>query len=306
MNATTIMAYHFNADLYHPACMILIATGNVAAKDDDAERVLDEWAATMGINRQDESTYDSHNFPKVIFADNIEPTDYCGKCQENLMGFDVPKRVVDHRMKGWEYEPADLSVGIRDGGWMHDDMEDDIIEEELASVTDEKGNVTNWLMITCPTCGEQRLVFSHDYDPDVAQQYAAREFGKEKGTSAAQWAFDGNSPESQYRRVLAGIEVGDPEIMGMMTEPLSGEWADGLTLNDVYRAAGLSNDEESDWESPEQYQEVLDAFEEGYATGYWEAIEAICRAYLQPEVLARYRLERDSDGAVTRRTPSDR
>jgi uncharacterized alpha/beta hydrolase family protein len=52
----------------------------------DSEDMLDIIAKKIGIERMDEYTFDSWDFPKVIFADQIddENIDYCGECQKSI------------------------------------------------------------------------------------------------------------------------------------------------------------------------------------------------------------------------------
>jgi hypothetical protein len=51
---------------------------------------------------------------------------------------------------------------------------------------------------------------------------------KTMAENAASWVFDGNTDTDTYRRVLAGIEDGDPEIMDALPFlDWSGQWADG-------------------------------------------------------------------------------
>lgn len=94
MRATDIVGYTFNADQFHPECLRL-PTGKGEAFDGWAladgvwmpvEQNLDEIAAAFGINRQDESTFDSGDFPKVIFASQVEDDDdVCGRCGAPLL-----------------------------------------------------------------------------------------------------------------------------------------------------------------------------------------------------------------------------
>jgi len=94
MHATTIVGYTFNADTYHPSCLTL-PTGPDEAFDgwDLADGVrmstednLNEIAYAFGINRADESSFDSGDFPKVIFACQVESDDEtCGACGAPLL-----------------------------------------------------------------------------------------------------------------------------------------------------------------------------------------------------------------------------
>ena len=59
---------------------------------------------------------------------------------------------------------------------------------------------------------------------------AAGKLGRDAGTVAASWIFDGSTPGETYRRVLRGIEYGDPADHGR----LPGPWPvrrDGLHRN---------------------------------------------------------------------------
>jgi hypothetical protein len=64
----------------------------------------------------------------------------------------------------------------------------------------------------------------------------ARELGAEHGSNAASWVFDGNTSQETYRRILQGIEDGDPEILNSLPAPdLSGQWADEMTADELVK-----------------------------------------------------------------------
>ncbi len=50
----------------------------------DVETALDFIAKLQGIDRYDEATYDSEDFPKVVFRDQVEDDDVCGICFDTL------------------------------------------------------------------------------------------------------------------------------------------------------------------------------------------------------------------------------
>lgn len=91
-HASDIVAYTFNADTYCPDCIIGRVTVNPGdthhsdpRKRDNVEALLDSLARIQGIDRTDERTYDSGDFPKVVFADQVwgnEEDEYCGSCGE--------------------------------------------------------------------------------------------------------------------------------------------------------------------------------------------------------------------------------
>jgi hypothetical protein len=100
----------------------------------------------------------------------------------------------------------------------------------------------------------------------------AQAFGYECGTNAGSWMLDGNSSLDYAQKLLDGIEDGDPIVMDLQPSPLSGEWADGLTFGDVYRAADF------DPEDTDAAPDILDAFELGFGEGFWDEVARSARA----------------------------
>lgn len=90
-----IVGYTFDADIYCPDHIIeALPTGEGGAYDGWAlasgvrmstEDNLKEIAAAFGIEREDEATFDSGDFPKVIFASQLEDDERCGVCHEPLI-----------------------------------------------------------------------------------------------------------------------------------------------------------------------------------------------------------------------------
>lgn len=95
MHATEIVGYTFNADIYCPECVVeMLPTGEGEAYDGWAlahgvrmstEDNLTELALAFGIDRMEERTFDSDEFPKVIFACQVEDPEYCGRCHRDLI-----------------------------------------------------------------------------------------------------------------------------------------------------------------------------------------------------------------------------
>lgn len=69
MNAPEIVAYIYKADIYSPSD-ILDALG-VTESEWDVETTLDVLADQRGIVRYDEWTFDSDDFPKVVFQEQL-------------------------------------------------------------------------------------------------------------------------------------------------------------------------------------------------------------------------------------------
>lgn len=68
-----VAAYAYRAEIYCPACIIaaMIVAGDAspAAREMPAEDVLDQCAEAAAIDRTDETSFDSAEFPKVAFLD---------------------------------------------------------------------------------------------------------------------------------------------------------------------------------------------------------------------------------------------
>lgn len=93
MKSWDIVGYTYQADNHCPDCTRLVATlrgleagAGPDADTDTAESALDAWAKADGVNRQDERSFDSGDFPKVIFASMVEDSnERCGTCHERLL-----------------------------------------------------------------------------------------------------------------------------------------------------------------------------------------------------------------------------
>jgi len=82
-----IVGYDYRASRYCPTHLIerLVADGvaSPAAVDMNEEDVLDQVAGANGIDRNNESTFDSGDFPKVLLSLHTE-RDACETCGEVL------------------------------------------------------------------------------------------------------------------------------------------------------------------------------------------------------------------------------
>jgi hypothetical protein len=95
-----IIGYTYAADQYCPDHItVVMSLSHEAPPSIGTEFLLDAAAEARGINRQDEATFDSGDFPKVIFAGSVhdvcrasegyEPGqcgDECATCGEPLGG----------------------------------------------------------------------------------------------------------------------------------------------------------------------------------------------------------------------------
>lgn len=90
MRHDTIVGYTYNAENLCPACGLeaIIRTDNrpPSERNEDVETVLDRIAREDAIDREDESSFDSSAFPKVIFAIMIDDGERCDSCGAPLIG----------------------------------------------------------------------------------------------------------------------------------------------------------------------------------------------------------------------------
>lgn len=102
----------------------------------------------------------------------------------------------------------------------------------------------------------------------------AAAIGRTNGTAAAQSAFDGNTSGETYRRVLKGIEDGDPEILDAYHTPdLSGDY----TERDLIADRGLDPVEAPIADVSAACDAYLDAADEAF----WSEIERIARDHAE-------------------------
>jgi len=84
MSTGPIVGYTYQADNYCPEHIVaqLTAnpghTGHQAASIPNAEQHLDLLARLAGVDREDEYTFDTDDFPKVIVADQVQDDEFCG------------------------------------------------------------------------------------------------------------------------------------------------------------------------------------------------------------------------------------
>lgn len=89
-HATDIVGYSYQADIHCPPCIVDIFRSQgrtkVAPTSIGVEAALNHAAQLEGVNREDERSFDSAEFPKVIFGSQVESSDErCGGCGEPLI-----------------------------------------------------------------------------------------------------------------------------------------------------------------------------------------------------------------------------
>jgi hypothetical protein len=86
--AEEIAAYTYRAEVLCPSCvieaMIAAADASPAARDMTTEDVLRQCAGANAIDRDDETSYDSDEFPTVVLLDQLHDVAACDVCQPEL------------------------------------------------------------------------------------------------------------------------------------------------------------------------------------------------------------------------------
>lgn len=109
----------------------------------------------------------------------------------------------------------------------------------------------------------------------------AETLGADAGRAAASWFEMPTARAAQ--KVLTGIEDGDPEILDSLPFcDLSGQWADGLTTQDIIRDA--MNAADADGDLPEGAEdEVVDAFVFAFDSAVRDAVESAAQYLVRPD-----------------------
>lgn len=91
MRPDTIVGYTYKAENVCPNCVLVRllqakeASPAVLEEGTSTEDWLDQIAGANAIDRQDERSFDSDEFPKVVFADSVEDDESCGVCGKVLV-----------------------------------------------------------------------------------------------------------------------------------------------------------------------------------------------------------------------------
>ena len=112
-----------------------------------------------------------------------------------------------------------------------------------------------------------------DDSTEAGDRLAARagELGRAAGRAAGIGVFDGNTPAETYRRVLCGIESGDPAVLDTIEPSAIGPTA-GYDQDDLARDLGL---EPGDRALPRAASAYADAFTDSF----WHEVERTAREH---------------------------
>lgn len=91
MKAYDIVAYTYQAQTICPTCALgaanyWLAEDGVKVPYLVAEDALNAWATSAKIDREDEYTFDTDDFPKVVFAAQIDSQpEACNECWDAIL-----------------------------------------------------------------------------------------------------------------------------------------------------------------------------------------------------------------------------
>lgn len=91
MHTYSIVGYIYRADNYCVGCIEDAVVDSLSTEEREQgwgsvyRPCMTEVAHEFDIDPDDEASYDSDEFPKVIFADQCEEGERCGSCFEELM-----------------------------------------------------------------------------------------------------------------------------------------------------------------------------------------------------------------------------
>lgn len=81
-NGTTIVGYLYEEEAYCPECIyeLLVPYDLLDIPRRSTEALLDDLAVRRGLDRHDEHTFGSHDFPKPIRIADVIGREYCVRC----------------------------------------------------------------------------------------------------------------------------------------------------------------------------------------------------------------------------------
>lgn len=128
-------------------------------------------------------------------------------------------------------------------------------EEALNRVFRKNVEHSDEITVEQPTPSQREGVFA-----------AAERIGTEHGRNAGSWVVDGNSSTETLKGIIQAAEDCDLDI----PSPLSGEWADDYTIEQLVEDCGLTEAIEDLDEAVWVENELINA----YLSGYYQAYEA--------------------------------
>lgn len=82
MTYPRIAGYTYDANILCPTCILPEFVGSIHSFN--VETSLDMYAKRFGIDRYNETSFDSDLFPKIVFSIQLDHTEHCGRCGEAI------------------------------------------------------------------------------------------------------------------------------------------------------------------------------------------------------------------------------
>lgn len=102
---------------------------------------------------------------------------------------------------------------------------------------------------------------------------AAEKLGRRHGSEKGSWVIDGNTKKEAAERLIKGHEDGDPQVMDLCPNPLSGEWTDEpLEMEILGEIANLAAEMKPDKVEPVHDDNLLDVYESHFQEGFWDTV----------------------------------
>lgn len=189
-----------------------------------------------------------------------------GKSGEATRSGTVASGMTAH-VRGWD-------AGVKVAAYDYEGCDTFAIYATHGSNDPNTGIIIGWVKRIVTPLGES-VIFEAAPANDTPQlEAAAQQAGYEHGLAAGSWVTDGNTTDDTCRALLAGIEDGDPMILDQLpSSPLSGEWAGDPTPQSVLEALDVYDDDE-------RADDLLRAYEDGFARGVEEEVVRSCKAVL--------------------------
>lgn len=103
---------------------------------------------------------------------------------------------------------------------------------------------------------------------------AAKALGREHGVHWADVTVTSDKcTVDAAKRIVSGFEDGDPQVMDLCPNPLSGEWADEPTpMTILDEIANKVDPHELRGEAIEEGDDLIDVYEESFREAFWDKV----------------------------------
>lgn len=107
--------------------------------------------------------------------------------------------------------------------------------------------------------------------------HSAEELGKEGGKANAGWTIPGNADRSVYEKTARLMREGDPQLWDAYSNPLSGEFSDGIDEDRLFFLLEADPFKLTD----EEREEICQTYEQAHSSAWYEELERIVYNFLR-------------------------